>query len=303
MENVSATDDLVFDVRTADFQRRVIDASHEVPVLVDFWAPWCGPCRTLGPALEQAVQRLGGKLRLAKVNTDEEPELAQHFRISGIPAVKAFHKGRVVNEFVGARDGKFLGGFLAQLVPARGEAELGEAAKLLYDPPRRPAEAEALLRPLVEGEAALTGGLLARGQLLLAESLLAQGPARYAEVQDLLGRVDPRSAEAERAELLGDVLALFQAGDEEGGAAAARARLLDNDKDPAARYILAADQARSGQLGEALENLFALLQRDRKYRDDGARRAVLTLFQYYAQHHGAEEDLISDYRRRLQVLL
>lgn len=293
--------DLIFDVSTADFPKRVIERSHELPILVDFWAPWCGPCRTLGPALEQAVKVLAGKLLLAKVNTDEEPALAQQFRISGIPAVKAFHKGRVVNEFVGARDPKFLGSFLAALVPARGEAELLEAAKLLGG--RRYAEAEALLRPLTAGEQALDGGRLSRAQVLLAEALLGQGPQRYPEVPELLARVDPRSPDSERAELLTQVLAFFQAGDEEGGAEAAQARLRQSEGDSAARYALAAAQARSGQLGEALENLLTLIQRDRRYRDDGARRALLTLFQYLGQASGPDQDLIYDCRRRLQLLI
>ena len=293
--------DLIFDVSTADFQQRVIERSHELPVLVDFWAPWCGPCRTLGPALEQAVQTLGGKILLAKVNTDVEPALAQQFRISGIPAVKAFHKGRVVNEFVGARDAKFLGGFLAALVPARGEAELLEAAKLLSS--RQAAAAEALLRPLCSGDQALDGNRLARAQVLLAESLLGQGPQRYGEVPELLGRVDPRSPDSERAELLGQVLAFFQAGDEEGGAEAAQARLQQNEGDSAARYVVAAAHARSGRLAEALENLLTLIQRDRRHREDGARRALLTLFQFLGQASGPEQDLIHECRRRLQLLI
>ena len=293
--------DLIFDVSTADFQQRVIERSHELPVLVDFWAPWCGPCRTLGPALEQAVQTLGGKILLAKVNTDVEPALAQQFRISGIPAVKAFHKGRVVNEFVGARDAKFLGGFLAALVPARGETELLEAAKLLSN--RQAAAAEALLRPLCSGDQALDGNRLARAQVLLAESLLGQGPQRYGEVPELLSRVDPRSPDSERAELLGQVLAFFQAGDEEGGAEAAKARLQQNEGDSAARYVVAAADARSGRLAEALEHLLTLIQRDRRHRDDGARRALLTLFQFLGQATGPEQDLIHECRRRLQLLI
>mgnify|MGYP000143163867 CR=1 FL=1 len=115
---------VVFDVRTADFEARVINRSHQVPVLVDFWAPWCAPCKALGPALEQVVREQGGKVLLAKVNTDEEPALAKGFRVTGIPAVKAFHKGRLVNEFVGGRDLRFLKTFIESVLPQRGEAEL-----------------------------------------------------------------------------------------------------------------------------------------------------------------------------------
>src|SRR6185436_17697200 len=96
--------ELIFDVTTAEFEARVIERSKTVPVVVDFWAAWCGPCRQLGPVLERAVESRDGKVLLAKVDTDAEQGLAQRFRISGIPAVKAFYRGRVVNEFVGVRD-------------------------------------------------------------------------------------------------------------------------------------------------------------------------------------------------------
>ena len=293
--------DLIFDVTTADFQSQVVDRSHELPVLVDFWAPWCGPCRTLGPALEQAVHGLAGKMLLGKVNTDSEPELAQRFRISGIPAVKAFHKGRVVNEFVGARDAKFIAGFLAALVPARGEQELIEAAKHLLN--SQFGEAEALLRPLATGDKPLEGNRLARALLMLAESLLGKGPAHYTEVAELLAKIDPRSAESERGELVQKVLAFYQAGDDEGGVAEATERLQKNERDSAARYIKAADLARKGQLAEALEELLTLIERDRHYGDDAAKRATLALFQYLGQPAGAQADVIHEYRRRLQLLL
>ena len=166
-----------------------------------------------------------------------------------------------------------------------------------------PEAAEAILRPLVSGPQPLEGGRLSRAQLLLAESALSQGPQRYPEVTELLATLDPRSPESERAELVAQVLAFFQAGDEEGGLEAAQARLRESEGDSAARYVVAAAQARSGQLAAALENLLTLIQRDRRYRDDGARRALLALFQLLGQASGPQQELIHECRRRLQLLL
>lgn len=126
------------DVAEADFQREVLDRSHEVPVVVDFWASWCGPCRALTPVLERGVAAREGKVELAKVDTDANPQLSRSFGIQGIPAVKAFRDGVVVDEFVGAQPPaiveRFLDGLVPseaeQLVSAGGEPELRRALEL-----------------------------------------------------------------------------------------------------------------------------------------------------------------------------
>src|SRR3954463_4873512 len=105
-------------VTTASFHNEVVSASSDKPVLVDFWAPWCGPCRTLGPVLEQAVDAHAGEVELVKVNTDEHPRLAARFAVRGIPAVKGFRDGQVVDEFVGALPRAQVEAFVAGLVPS-----------------------------------------------------------------------------------------------------------------------------------------------------------------------------------------
>ena len=104
------------DVSAESFQTAVIERSRELPVIVDFWAPWCGPCHALAPVLEQEVERRGGTVELVKVNVDESPELASRFAVSGIPSVKAFSDGLVVNQFVGALPPAVVSGFLDAIV-------------------------------------------------------------------------------------------------------------------------------------------------------------------------------------------
>ncbi|MBL9045435.1 MAG: tetratricopeptide repeat protein [Myxococcales bacterium] len=291
---METTSPFVFEATTATFETTVLARSHEVPVLVDFWAPWCGPCRTLTPILEKIVLAQDGKVLLAKVNTDEEQELARQHRIASIPAVKAFYQGRVVSEFVGARDGRFIDNFLKQLIPQAGSREVEEAASQLAM--GMPKEAAAQLTQLLGTE--LSGELKTRAQLLLAEAKLLSGDALPSEITQLLAEVDPRSLLSDRAEELAAVNAFFEVADEEGGPAAAAGRLAENERDSTARFIVAAGAARRGDFAAALENLLTLVSRDRRFRDDAARKAMTALFGLL----GANSDLSHEYRRRLQVV-
>jgi putative thioredoxin len=281
--------DWIKDVGSADFQQAVIERSAVVPVVVDFWAPWCAPCRALGPAIEREVTALAGKVELAKVDTDKAPELARQFGIQGIPAVKAFRGGRVVSEFTGARDMAFLRGWLAGLAPSEAAQALARAAVRVGegDLPG----AEAILRGLLADRE--TGD---RARVELARVLLDQG--KPDEVEAVLAGIDPRSESFERVEGLRRWLAMFSEATAAGGEAGARAALAADPKNLDAQYGLGCALAARGDHTGALDAFLEIVGRSRKFRDDAGRRAMLTVFEQL----GDEHPLVREYRRKLQIV-
>lgn len=174
---------IVKDVTEQTFATEVVEASRTTPVVVDFWAPWCGPCRQLSPLLEQMAQRFAGDVRVVKLNVDEAPRLAQQFRVQGIPAVKAFRGGGVVSEFTGLQPTTVIEQFFAALAPSKADRLVAEAAA-------RPAEAEGLLEQAISAEPDHEGALIA-----LAGIARQQG--RHDDARGLLARV-PTSTQAQR---------------------------------------------------------------------------------------------------------
>jgi putative thioredoxin len=273
----------VIEVDEASFEAEVIARSRELPVVVDFWAPWCGPCRTLGPTLERLAASSGGAWLLAKVNVDENQRLAARYRVQGIPAVKAFRDGRVVDEFTGALPESRVRAWVGRLVPSPGDELVAVAAALEASDPQ---EAAARYRVALGSDPTNADALFGLGRLLLMQG----DPEGQAALRDVPAGT-PLYARAQAALSLGDFFA------EAAGSQAdeLRARLAQGGADLEARYRLAAAEARRNQPAAALAELLAIVQRSRTFRDDGARKTMLALFALL----GDTSPLVAEYRRKL----
>jgi putative thioredoxin len=278
----------VREITTADFATAVVERSRTVPVVVDFWAPWCGPCRVLGPLLEREVAALGGKVEMVKIDTDQNPDLSAALQIQGIPAVKAFVGGQVADEFVGAQSLETVRAFLGRLVPSEASVKLGQARAAVAD--HRPDDAARLLADVLDdrqlGDEALWE---------LARLEITRG--RADEAAPLIDRLE-QGPLADRALSLRRLAGFAAEAAAFGGPDKARAALAADEKNWQARYALACALATAGDYGGALEQLLTIVARQRKFRDDAARLAMLALF----EHLGPENELVQHYRRQLQIV-
>jgi putative thioredoxin len=281
---------LVYDASDADFETAVVEHSRHTPVVVDFWAEWCGPCRTLGPLLEDLAAEYGGKFVLAKVDVDQNPQLAAAFGVRSIPMVVGFRDGRPLASFLGAQPEAAIRDFLAQLLPSPAEEMVAEARELLGRGDR--IAAGAILRDAVEADPRCDGALLA-----LAE--LAADRDDVEEALELLARIAPGSPERQEADRLAARLRIAAAG---GAAADTRElenRLAADPDDHSARFALAQSLAASSRYEEALQNYLEIVRRDRAYDDDAGRKAMLDVFDVLGNDH----ELTERYRSELAKVL
>ena len=265
------------DVSEATFQTEVIERSKKVPVLVDFWAPWCGPCRTLSPTLERVAADGDGAFILAKVNTDENQNLAAQFNVRSIPAVKMFHNGRVVDEFVGVRPEREVRDFVKAFAPSQIDGWLIEAQSLVVG--QRWDEAATAYRRILDVKPGHPQAALDLGRMFLAAG-------RGAEAVSALSEVPTSAAEYRTAEALLPLAALIAEASNGSGEG------LDALYREAGRLVL------ERRIPDAVNTLLDILRKDRNYRDGEAKRALLALFEYLGN-----DPSVKDYRRQLASVL
>jgi putative thioredoxin len=286
--------DVIKESSTATFEADVLDASMDVPVIVDFWAPWCGPCKQLGPALEKLVREARGAVRLVKINVDQNQDLAAHLRVKSIPAVFAFKDGRPVDGFVGALPESQLKAFIQRLAGPVGPSPMEEAmaqAKAALDAGDLGAAANIYQQVLNHdrGNPVAAAGLLrcliATGEVTEARSLYSSLPA-------------PMKADAEIAAAL-TALELAEQAAEVGDVGELAARLAVDPKDHQARYDLALAHYAAGRTEAALDELLELFRRDRNWNDQAARKQMVKIFDALGPTH----ELTGAARRRLSSLM
>ncbi|WP_138935356.1 tetratricopeptide repeat protein [Roseovarius arcticus] len=270
--------DLIKDVSEADFMAEVVEMSQTIPVIVDFWAPWCGPCKTLGPALEAAVTKAGGAVRMAKVNVDENQGIAGQLRVQSVPTVYAFWQGQPIDGFQGNVSGSELNEFVARAVAAAGGAapeedglaEAVAAADEMLDEGDATSAAQTFAAIAEEDptNAAAFGGLarahIALGELEQAEAVLNGAPAEIGTAAEI---------EAAHAQL-----ALARQAADAGPIGELEAAVEADPANHQARYDLAVALAASGQSGEAVDHLLELFRRDAEWNEGAAKTQLFTVF-------------------------
>jgi putative thioredoxin len=279
------------ELNRANFDEAVLRASAERPVLVDFWAPWCAPCRALAPILDRLAEEFAGRFTLAKLNTDAEPELASRFGVRGIPNCKLFVDGKVSDEFTGALPERALRDFLDRALPSRVAPHVGAAKALLAggDPVGALAKLDAAHAVDPDDEDAL----LTRAETLLALNRAADAGAVLAEFE-----ASARQLRDERR-LASLKACAALAGDAGADLEMLAAQAAASPVDCAAKLAFARALAARGEHERALDELLEIVRTDRKFGDDIGRRTMLTVFETLP----ADSDLVRRYRRELASAL
>jgi len=291
--------DVIKDTDTPGFKADVIDASMQVPVIVDFWAPWCGPCKTLGPVIEKAVKEAKGAVRLVKINVDENQELAAQMRIQSIPAVYAFFQGRPVDGFVGAQPESQLKQFVAKLAKIGHEAQgpspideaVEQAEQALTDGDH--GGASAIFSQVLEHEPTNVKAIAG-----LARCLIGMGD--FASAREFFDGLEPDILkDAGVSGALAQLDLAEQSQKSAGKVPELQARIAANGKDFEARYELAEALFGAGEREEAVDQLLAILRVNRAWKEEAARLQLVKFFEAM----GPTDPLTLSGRRQLSSIL
>jgi putative thioredoxin len=277
----------IIDVGDQEFESAVIERSKQTPVVVDFWAPWCAPCRTLGPVLERLAQEYGGQFLLARVNVDENPELSAALNISSIPMVLGFRDGQAVAEFVGAVPEAAVRKFLTRVLPSEADNVAAEGDALRAN--GEIGEAEAKFKRALDLDARCERALVGLAGILAKRD-------QHDEALALLDRVGPGALRQDAAKLAAEIrVGQGGGGDEQS----LRARVAADPADLESRFLLAQVLAAASKHQEGLDQYLEIVRRNREFHDDAARKAMLDIFDLLGPGH----DLTTRYRSELAKVL
>ncbi len=288
MKDASQTN-WAIDVVDEEFEEEVAQRSLSVPVVIDFWAPWCGPCKTLGPLLEALAREKNGAFVLAKVNIDEAQQLAGYFQIESIPTVVAIRNAEVVDNFVGLLPEQQLRAFVEQLAPSEVEQAIAEAAKLESIDP---AQAENMYRLILTKEPDREGARVGLARLLVSQR-------KYTEAHELLSPLGSAGEIGTEAERLRRLIEVQQSGQPSSDEAGLRKKIAADPENAKLRYELGALLTQQAKYPEALEMLLAAAERDKQLGKNEVRELMVKIFQII----GVRSEMADDYRARLQSML